>query len=345
MARHATARVRRLEAPSPYVFDEEAGVFVDRVPSLDQWPERPDWNDGPSGVLVRTLRELQANPELLKPPPVVVPRLAWAGRVTLLAAREKAGKSTLAGHAAAALSVGRPFIGHLLDAGEVLWVGLEEHLAEVVSRFHTLGADPDRTHVVDALPGALTSLAEAVEAVRPTLVVVDTLPALVSDLAPDSGSASQWTPTLLRLTALARESGAALLLLHHARKSDGHYRDSGAIGANADAILEMSEVEGDPAARTFRPKARWPMEPFTLRLAGDRYELGGGSVSVETLVLFYVQEHPGCSKRNVRDGVGRKAVEVDAALDRLLRQGLIADEGENAGHRYHAKGATSEATP
>ena len=61
-----------------------------------------------------TLRELLENPVEL--PPAVVPRLAWPGRSTLLAAREKEGKSTLMTAAAAAVSRGSSFLGSTDDA-------------------------------------------------------------------------------------------------------------------------------------------------------------------------------------------------------------------------------------
>jgi len=38
------------------------------------------------------LSELLEDPDLLQPPKPIVPRLVWKERITLLAAREKAGK-------------------------------------------------------------------------------------------------------------------------------------------------------------------------------------------------------------------------------------------------------------
>jgi hypothetical protein len=74
----------------------------------------PLWEPGaaePDGPRVWTLAELLADPELLKPPPAIIPNVAFAGRLTLFAAREKAGKSTFIGAAAAAVSRGAPFLG------------------------------------------------------------------------------------------------------------------------------------------------------------------------------------------------------------------------------------------
>src|SRR4051812_41759125 len=58
-----------------------------------------------------SLREWLANPELNKAPQVVIPRIAVAGRVTLLSGREKIGKSSLAGGVVSAASRGESVLG------------------------------------------------------------------------------------------------------------------------------------------------------------------------------------------------------------------------------------------
>ena len=73
-------------------------------------------------------------------PPVVVRSLAWRGRVTLLHAREKAGKSTLMGAAAAAVTRAAAFLEAPTCAGPVVWFG-EEHPSDAKTRMEHWGAD------------------------------------------------------------------------------------------------------------------------------------------------------------------------------------------------------------
>src|SRR5215218_2310626 len=96
------------------------------------------------GGTYHRLEDLLARPELLEPPPVVLPRLAWAGRVTLLASPEKTGKSTLVGQAVAAKAQGKDFLGEPTERGSTLWLALDEPLNDVVRRFVRYGA---RDHV------------------------------------------------------------------------------------------------------------------------------------------------------------------------------------------------------
>lgn len=177
--------------------------------------------DSSDGSPYRTLAEILANPEVLKPPETVVPRLAWRGRTTLLAAREKDGKSTLAGAAAAAVTRGAPFLDGTALRGVVVIAGLEEHPSEIATRLVDFEADSSMVHVATHIRfNPVFELEDAVARTRPVLVIVDTLSAIAEGKLED-GSAKAWQPLMSSLTGIARNFGCAVLILHHARKSDG----------------------------------------------------------------------------------------------------------------------------
>jgi hypothetical protein len=287
--------------------------------------------DDAGSTIVRSLADILADPAALASPAVVVPRLAWRGRVTLLAAREKAGKSTLATAAAAAVSSGTSWLGDATEAGPVLWVGLEEHVGDLAARMSAWSAIASRVYVINCLSTVDDPIAEihrASSTLRPALVVVDTLAALAdaTDARPDPGSSSAWTPIMSSLARVARSTDAALILAHHARKSDGAYRDSSAIGAGVDAIIEMAE--GDEAdVRRFRVRARWRVGDYAVRLVGERYELAAGELSLDARVLLYVEAHPGSSQRAVEKAIQARATDVRSAIQRLTASGAISDRG------------------
>ena len=95
----------------------------------------------PAGVV--RLSDADAEGTSVEGPPVVARLIAHVGRVTLLHAREKAGKSTLIGAAVAAVTRGRTFLGMPTLAGDVLWVG-EETVADVKVRLSQWDADLER---------------------------------------------------------------------------------------------------------------------------------------------------------------------------------------------------------
>jgi hypothetical protein len=301
----------------------------------------------------RRLSTILADPAALEPPALVIPRLAWRGRTTLLAAREKAGKSTLATAAAAAVSQGLVWLGDATTPGTVLWVALEEHVSDLAARFHDWQADAARIHVIHSLRGLddpMDALHAEARAVMPTLLVVDTLSALVdaTGARPDPGSSTAWTPIMTALTRIARDTDAAVMLLHHARRSDGAYRDSSAIGAGVDAIVEMADGP-DADVRVLRVRARWRVGDYSIRLAGEpgtqRYELATGEPSLDARVLQHVEAHPGCSARAVRDGVAGRTADIGAAIRRLLGAHAIENRGDETAMALYTPGTTSGTTP
>ena len=289
---------------------------------------------------VRTLATMLEDPDAMTPPEVVVPRLVWKGRATLLSAREKVGKSTLARFAAAQVTKGGAAFGARCAHGAVLWLKLEEHDSDLTQPLMAYGAEPTLVHVVDQLVAPLEDYARAVEEIRPALIVVDTLAAFADLLPerPDSGSASAWTRIMRQLVEPLRTSNAGLLLMHHAPKNGSGYRDSTAIGATCDVLLAMTEVPGD--VRRFKARGRIHVESFDIRRARGGFELVGGPEPIDDRVHRFVGAHPGVSKTKVRSGVGGKGEEVDAAVDRLLAAGTLKNVGTAHRHAYEITSLT-----
>lgn len=293
-----------------------------------------------SSVTIRTLAEYLKDPDASKPPRAIVSRLAWHARTVLLAAREKEGKSTLASGAAAAVSRGAEFLGEPTEEARVLYFALEDHPADLIRRLKAFGAKPENVFILERVENPLPDILAAVAQVKPALTIIDTLPALVESLNLDPTSSADWTPVMLGLTRLARDSGTAVLILHHAAKSGTGYRDSSAIGASVDMILILEESKSNESTRKITPRGRWHLDHYTVRLEGTpetsmSYMLGTGAVSVDAQVLSYVEQNPGCNVRDLREGVGGNAQQVDEARKRLLKKGMIVNHRQGRAHSYH----------
>jgi DNA-binding MarR family transcriptional regulator len=120
----------------------------------------------------------------------------------------------------------------------------------------------------------------------------------------------------------------------HAKKSDGKYRDSTAIGANVDLLLEMFPDEADENVRRFMPMGRMSLDPFALRFNGSGFDQVGGHISIRDRVLAYIELNPGASKRAIRDAIRGTNTLVDEAIDQLAKDGLIENRGTDRGSRY-----------
>ena len=191
---------------------------------------------------LRTLNDWLADPASLVPPKMIVPYLVLEGRVTLLAAREKAGKSTLLGQAVATLSSGGEFLGQPCGPARVLWYAIDEAPADAVRRLATCNADGDMVVIQSQKPTPAHLRAHILE-FRPALVVIDTLTELLAERLQSDRDAMDMTRALGPFMAVFRETDTAAVLVHHATKDGRDYRGSGQLGAKVD-VIAMLRIPG-----------------------------------------------------------------------------------------------------
>jgi hypothetical protein len=286
--------------------------------------------------ITMTVEQILLDPEALDPPQAIAENFVWSSRVTLLAGREKSGKSTLLGAITAAVSADRPFLGMPVTGGPVLVVGPEEHPHDLARRLSEMDADLTNVHTVSPpfdFKKPIDWLTRAIAEVQPVLLVGDTLAAISRGIIKKASQSDEWTPFLGELTELAHDSGVGIILAAHMKKDVNEYRDSTAIGANVDVILEMEE--GDDCLRKFeRSRARWHIPPFAIRLVNNEYRLVGGEASLATRILRFIQENSGASKNRIVDGVGGNRAMTLATVDRLEAEGRIVNRGMATGTSY-----------
>lgn len=308
-----------------------AGYGLDDLDPLDDEADN-------AGVRLRALAEILDDPTALRPPDPVADRLAWTERVTLLAGREKLGKTTLAAAAAAAVSRGAAFFGEPTEPGNVLWVQAEGHPHDLAEKLVNFGANPRHVFILERTVDLPAELRRAVDLVEPVLVIIDTLFSFTRGLEVEPSNASAWTDIMGLFEDVARaDPGPAVALLHHAKKSDGSYRDSSAIGAGVDVVLEMYETsEGD---REIKARGRWSIDNYAYRLIGRDSELCLKIVTetlpLEERVRSFIERNAGCSKAAVRESVVGRAEDIDTAVFELLEKGALVDHGTARGSALH----------
>jgi putative DNA primase/helicase len=193
-----------------------------------------------------------------------------AGGLVLIAGKPKEGKTTLCYELAVKVAKGLPFLGRTTKRSGVLILGLEEHPRDMRQRLRTLGADGTNLFVYSGsslhpTPDTMGQVKQVVAANGIKLVLIDTLSAFwtVSDENDAAGVQKAIQPIL----GLARESGACVLLIHHARKSEGSYGDeirgSGALFAAVDValILKRHEIHNQ---RKLNANSRYSETPVEL---------------------------------------------------------------------------------
>lgn len=289
------------------------------------------------------LDELLENDAIMRPPPPIVPYLAWSSRSTLLAAREKSGKSTLTGYMAACVSTGRDFLDEPCDIGTVLIIGLEEYIGDTARRLRDFEADRMRVELVDCFANPpeerLSEIKQHIIETKPSLVILDSLIAYSAGVITDANNSTQTQATVQALTDLCHETGVALVIIHHARKSDGKYRDSSAIGGSVDFIAEVltPDEAADPTRRRVRAIGRGPARGVDFRFDGGRYTRvdaeGPMKAPLEQRILDVVRERPGIGANDVSQTVNENRKTVLERLKLMINQRTLINDGDGNYYR------------
>ncbi|MDE1970025.1 MAG: AAA family ATPase [Patescibacteria group bacterium] len=219
----------------------------------------------------------------------VVENLLPSGGFSIVIAKPKVGKSTLARQAALAVARGEPFLGRQVIQGAVLYVSLEEKRSEVRSHFQLMGAtgSEDLGVYVGSLPDSANEwLKSEIERKKPILVIVDTLFRFAS--VSDVNDYSKVIKALDPLLSLARTYSAHVMGIHHARKGGGDGADtalgSTAIFGSVDTAIVLKRTD---SKRTIETQQRYgtDMEPSILLFDPDTKMVVFGGTKEEDDVL------------------------------------------------------------
>ncbi len=143
-----------------------------------------------------------------------------AGGMSLLVAKPKVGKTTLAFNLAVAVAKGAEFLNHATMQGPVVYLALEEKKGEIKKKLQGAGItdEPIRFHFGSAPLNALKEVEPLIVETKAKLLIIDVLQKFCR--VRDLNDYAQVTNTLEPLMSAARKQGCHILLTHHAGKVD-----------------------------------------------------------------------------------------------------------------------------
>ncbi len=291
--------------PSP-VMDEQLESAVRRATrELDPARRGPGSGSGsgPADQGWEPLRDVLDVDDVRYLPAVVLPGLAWAGRLVLFAGDAKLGKSTLLSQAVGCRATGEAFAGSVSEVSGAVAIVTEEPPGLLATRLRRSGiaeAMRGQVYVVDPGQGADRILAACARR-RPALVVVDSFTAWAVAAGAESLADAAVIRRAMNSLRDVVAAGAAVLVVHHLRKSDGQIRDSSDLAASADMLVTCHAVdpagERVPFAQSDRRRlsyvGRWPQDSITLDF--DR----------RTCRYLYVDGGSGAGSGACPDGIDR----------------------------------------
>jgi len=183
------------------------------------------------GLILTPLSDLLAEPE--EETAWLVEGLLPSGGLSILGAKPKVGKSTLARNLALRVARGDNFLDRQTEQGAVIYLALEEKRQEVRRHFQRMGADSEPIHIhVGRLQSAaaIQALESMIIKHNAALVIVD--PMLKFVHLKDANDYSSVSSALELVMDLARRTNCHILLVHHMGKGD-RVGSEGFLGSTA----------------------------------------------------------------------------------------------------------------
>jgi putative DNA primase/helicase len=290
--------------------------------------------------------------DLLAEPPAetqwVVDAMLPAGGTSILVARPKVGKTTLARDLAYCVAKGIPFLGRAVKRGTAVLLLMEEKRDELRGQVARLGIDGDDSVFVwtGAAPtNALEALHAVIQEHTPDLVVID--PILKFVRLKDANDYAEVSAALEPVTELARTTGTHLLFIHHQSKgdrSDGEsILGSTALFGSVDTSLIMSRRDDVRTLKTIQrygsdlPETVLDMDEGTghVALAGEYDELQVEITARGIAKLLDAVGEP-MTEAEIREKLGVNRVLVPKALKspELQKAGLRKEGEGKRGNPY-----------
>ena len=208
-------------------------------------------------------------------PAEVLAGLAWSGRLSIMSGPPKAGKSTVLAQAIGCRLSGEAFCAETIRPAGPVAIVTEEPLELLAQRLHVYGVrSSHRGAVFIASPAhGVERLLEALGRSAPELVIIDSF----TPWAVGAGADSMSDPASMRrvMDALrgVADDGPAVLVVHHARRSDGELADSRDLAASVDMIVTFDAVDQEcerclPRSSNTRRLSylgRWPQDGVVLQ--------------------------------------------------------------------------------
>jgi hypothetical protein len=271
----------------------------------------------------------------------LVSDLLPTGGISLLAARPKVGKSTLARQLSACVASGLPFLGRDCAQGVVAYLALEEKRAAITDHFRRMEVPSDAPIFIHTGAAPIADpeklLRTVIAECAAKLVVIDPLQHFLR--VEDISNYSEVSNGIAAIIEVARSTGTHILVTHHTNKADsGQGEERALLGSTAlfggvDTLLMMSR-SNDVRSVTSSQRYGADMPATAIRLDKNGHvELAGTVVAMKERQLVneivdVLKAHGEMTEEQICKRMERQRPPVRDALRSQTARELIARRGE-----------------
>ncbi|MEO8592311.1 MAG: AAA family ATPase [Candidatus Solibacter sp.] len=272
--------------------------------------------------------------------------LIWDG-LSMVVAKPKTGKSWLMLQCAICVAGGPGIEGvTAFDHGPVLYGAFEEPAARTMARLRQLAPAGDWANnlhfVYDLLPlmgGGAEQLEALIEQLRPRMVVLDTLTAVIKGGGKRESDVfrSQYAE-VSRVRKIAERFGIAVVLIHHARKGTGDgavesVAGTGGVAAAVDTLWCLKrKPEGEATLEVIGREAeektfalKFDQNPFGWRVLGD--DAAQLLNAERRQVLDLLREEGALSPAQIALELAKPRPAIRQLLKRMREDGQVRKQG------------------
>lgn len=265
------------------------------------------------------------------------------GGMSLLAAKPKVGKTTLAIALSVAIARGEDFLDKKTTKTPVVYLALEEKRQEVKKKLTALSVgdeEPIFFHFGLAPAKGISEIDDLVAETGAGLLVVDTMQKLAR--VKDLNDYALVTNTLEPLLGVARTRNCHIMLCHHAGKADRNDGDeilgsTALLGAVDTAMLLKKREQG----RTFSTIQRYGEDvPETLLVLNKDCSVSMGGTLEESKkrdifdqIRSLLESHPGSTETEIVEQINCRKADGASALRWALNQNPPLVERQGGGKK------------
>ena len=262
------------------------------------------------------------------------------GGCSILVAKPKVGKSTLAVCLALAVARGMTFLHRETQQGPVAYLSLDASLPEIGELFLHFGlneSDPVFFHAGAPPHDAVTWIMHRIKQNGVKLVIIDTLQRLFR--FKNINDYSEVTNTIEPLLESARQESCHVMLTHHAKKEAMDDLDS-CIGSTAlrGMFYQYLHIKRLPESdtRIFRTEGRGGKNFSEYAIAFDKtgfLDISGTKEEAEIeqitpAIMAAVEAEPECTEREIMAKVDGRGQIKTRAVRKALKDGLLERTGK-----------------